>query len=198
MSPVSLVLGMFKALLDLLKSEPLEACKSIIVYCTRRQTTENIAEMLRSMLGPRDFPTIGKKRRRKADSMYVEAYHAGMEASHRTRVQRNFMSGELRIVVATVAFGMGLDKSDIRAIVHFDMPSSLESYVQEIGRAGRDGNVSFCHVFLDQKVCLMVQLFAACASVVFLSFRELNILYTICLIAGGGACLFLQLAYTDP
>ena len=62
------------------------------------------------------------------------------------------MTGQLRIVVATVAFGMGLDKSDVRAIIHYNLPRSFESYVQEIGRAGRDGRPSHCHVFLDPEV----------------------------------------------
>jgi len=70
------------------------------------------------------------------------------------------MSGRLRVVVATVAFGMGLDKSNIRGVVHFNMPKNIESYIQEIGRAGRDGQAAFCHLFLDCKVLLAVVSFA--------------------------------------
>ncbi|XP_033107738.1 ATP-dependent DNA helicase Q4-like [Anneissia japonica] len=81
----------------------------------------------------------------------AETYHAGMSACQRRRVQNAFMSGSIRIVVATVAFGMGLDKSDVRAIIHYNMPKSFESYVQEIGRAGRDGKPAHCHLFLDSE-----------------------------------------------
>ncbi|XP_033626697.1 ATP-dependent DNA helicase Q4-like isoform X2 [Asterias rubens] len=79
----------------------------------------------------------------------VEAYHAGMPPGVRRRVQNQFMTGRLRIVTATVAFGMGLDKSDVRAVIHFNLPKSFESYVQEIGRAGRDQKEAQCHVFLE-------------------------------------------------
>lgn len=94
------------------------------------------------------------KSKSKADNTTwdAESYHAGMSAAQRKRVQNAFMSGRLRIVVATVAFGMGLDKSDVRAVIHYNMPKSFESYVQEIGRAGRDRNVAHCHIFLDQEV----------------------------------------------
>ena len=82
----------------------------------------------------------------------ADSYHAGMSAAQRKRVQTDFMSGKLRIVVATVAFGMGLNKSDVRAIIHYNMPKSFESFVQEIGRAGRDGLPAYCHVFIDTEV----------------------------------------------
>ena len=100
------------------------------------------------------FLSKGKKKSSKAavPKWDAECYHAGLTAAQRRRVQKRFMSGQLRIVVATVAFGMGLDKSDVRAIIHYNLPRSFESYVQEIGRAGRDGNPSHCHVFLDPEV----------------------------------------------
>lgn len=100
--------------------------------------------------------TAARKKIRKPLKWIAEAYHAGMSASERRRVQNNFMCGELRVVVATVAFGMGLDKSDVRGIIHYNMPKSFESYVQEIGRAGRDGQPAHCHLFLDPEVSLIM------------------------------------------
>lgn len=85
-------------------------------------------------------------------SATAEAYHAGMTAYKRKIIQKEFMSGKIRIVVATIAFGMGINKSDIRAVIHYNMPSTFEGYVQEIGRAGRDAVTAHCHLFLNPKV----------------------------------------------
>lgn len=118
---------------------------------------------------------------RGALSAAVEVYHAGLSAARRKKVQNYFMRGDvrtcficsnnylyfvfailllvysvilgkIRIVVATVAFGMGINKSDIRGIIHYNLPKTFEHYVQEIGRAGRDGLLARCHLFFDSKV----------------------------------------------
>uniref|UniRef100_A0A8C4T3C3 DNA 3'-5' helicase n=1 Tax=Erpetoichthys calabaricus TaxID=27687 RepID=A0A8C4T3C3_ERPCA len=144
-----------QALVGLLKGDRFGSLDSIIVYCTRREETNRIAALLRTCMQgvvltlTSTFSWIAKKMIRKPLKWIAESYHAGMSASQRRRVQNNFMCGELRVVVATVAFGMGLDKSDVRGIIHYNMPKSFESYVQEIGRAGRDGKSAHCHLFLD-------------------------------------------------
>jgi ATP-dependent DNA helicase RecQ len=100
-----------------------------IIYCFMRRTVEALAESLQES---------GTK---------ALAYHAGLETPDRIRIQEEFRDGKVEVMVATVAFGMGIDKADIRYVIHRDMPRSLEGYAQEIGRAGRDGLDSECILF---------------------------------------------------
>lgn len=139
-----------QALIQLLHGDRFENCDSIIVYCTRRDECEGVATLLRTqLLTASTIDVKANLKRNRSISFDAEAYHAGLSAYRRRTIQNRFMSGSLRIVVATVAFGMGIDKADVRAIIHYNMPQNLESYVQEIGRAGRDGLISHCHLFLD-------------------------------------------------
>ncbi|XP_065282832.1 ATP-dependent DNA helicase Q4 isoform X2 [Dermacentor albipictus] len=143
-----------EALIELLKGSRFGSCESIIVYCTRREETERLASLIRTSLQHLEKPIerdngSKAKSRRAYLAWDAEAYHAGMTSFRRRSVQKKFMTGKLRVVVATVAFGMGIDKADIRAIIHYNMPKSFENYVQEAGRAGRDGLTSHCHLFLE-------------------------------------------------
>jgi ATP-dependent DNA helicase Q4 len=139
-----------KALLELLRSDRFKSLQSVIIYCTRRDECERIAGFLRTCLQDSGAQQ-GHGKKRKRTTWFSEAYHAGMVASRRRTIQNAFMKGELRIVVATIAFGMGINLSNIRGIIHFNMPKSFENYVQEVGRAGRDGKTSHCHVFLSSR-----------------------------------------------
>ncbi len=114
------------SILRLVKSR---AGQSGIVYCLSRKSVESMAEYL------------------SARGVKALAYHAGMESAQREHVQNAFKSDDADVIVATVAFGMGIDKPDVRFVIHRDMPRSVESYIQEVGRAGRDGADSDCVMF---------------------------------------------------
>ncbi|MGD1979311.1 MAG: ATP-dependent DNA helicase RecQ [Akkermansiaceae bacterium] len=112
-------------LLERLKNAP---SQSTIVYTTLQHTAESLASYL------------------KKNGLTVRPYHAGLRPEARAEIQEAFMSGELPVICATIAFGMGIDKPDIRAIYHYNLPKSPENYTQEIGRAGRDGKPAHCEL----------------------------------------------------
>jgi ATP-dependent DNA helicase RecQ len=99
-----------------------------VVYVTRQETAEEVATWLAR------------------HGLSAQAYHAGLPDDFRAEAQRAFMAGETRIMVATIAFGMGIDKADIRGVIHYNLPKSLENHTQEIGRAGRDGRPAVCEL----------------------------------------------------
>ncbi|XP_050590348.1 ATP-dependent DNA helicase Q4 isoform X3 [Bombus affinis] len=135
-----------QALIKLLLSERFKNCSSIIIYCTRRDECVRIASFLRIAFS-QDGNNFEKRNTKL--SFIAEAYHAGLSAHRRKIVQKAFMGGQVKIIVATVAFGMGLNKADIRAVIHYNMPGTFEGYIQEVGRAGRDGLPAHCHLFLN-------------------------------------------------
>jgi ATP-dependent DNA helicase RecQ len=107
--------------------------KSGIIYCLSRKKTEDVAEILR------------------ANGVNALAYHAGLDAKTRAGNQDKFLMEDADVICATIAFGMGIDKPDVRFVIHYDVPKSLEGYYQETGRAGRDGLDGDCMLFYNPK-----------------------------------------------
>ena len=129
-----------KQIIDFIKDKPNECG---IVYCLSRKTTEELAEKLQK---------IGIK---------AKAYHAGLDNKIRSKTQDEFINDECEVVCATIAFGMGIDKSNVRWVIHYNLPKNIEGYYQEIGRAGRDGLPSETVLFESYGDMIQLQKFAS-------------------------------------
>ncbi len=127
-----------KEIVQIVKKIPGE---SGIVYVQSRKSTEEVAEILR------------------INGVKAAAYHAGLDAKTRSKVQDGFLMEQIDVIVATIAFGMGIDKPDVRFVIHYDIPKSIENYYQETGRAGRDGLNGRCVAFYAHKDILKLEKF---------------------------------------
>ncbi|AFX92704.1 putative ATP-dependent RNA helicase [Megavirus courdo11] len=107
--------------------------ESVIIYCVTKKETENVAAILKTF---------------KID---CGMYHGDLDAKIKSKAHRKFVSGKVKVMVATIAFGMGINKSDVRAVIHYGAPKNIEGYYQEIGRAGRDGEKSYCYAFYNYR-----------------------------------------------
>ncbi len=146
---------------------------NLIFECLKVNTREEKESKLLRMLGEHDGAAIVyTSTRREAESVYqllqthsisCALYHAGLEPEHRIASQRDFLQGRSRVIVATVAFGMGIDKPDVRRVIHYNLPASIENYYQEAGRAGRDSERAICTLLYWQQDVKTQRFFLECS-----------------------------------